>query len=147
MSEIDTHARGLKQGQLIQIEANIMKLTSELKFATQEQDKLIEELKFVQTPTEELVGKLNDMLKCYPEYSSEHIQCIKFGDYTTLTFDVMGDEGGQAIYSLNGSDLIHAWNEHKEKLIANFGDDPEEWDAEGVDCFMQYHFYGEIVYG
>jgi chromosome segregation ATPase len=185
---INQYCQGLKSGQLIQVEAKIRELESTLKWAKLEKEKLERELKELKEekpevsvdfekkeikvseealdvpPTlsgdTEILEKLASLISCYPEFSTEWIQCTNWvypkdengntigNAYEYIELNVMNEDNEEefdktVIYPAN---LIRTFKEFGTQLEANYGTS-DDWDLELTDLFMQYHFYGRAVYG
>lgn len=157
---MDDYKRGLLNGTIIASKSKIedlkfqikqikISLDCEEKYLKDQESQLAE----IENPNSGLLKKLNGMLGCYPEYSTVWIQCISFKltpdreNYSELTFNVMNDADEFQEHSITAEDLIESYNKYGAKLEEHYGETCEYFDQEGVDSFMQYHFFGSLVYG
>lgn len=156
----DVYKKGLLAGGIIHIKAEVDNLKFEAERALSRYEMKAEYLKEREAELAELEAETNkggndetikmlgELLKSYPEYSSQWIQCTGWRDYSQLTFEVEHDEGEFKTHVLNGSDLLPTWEKHGEDLCKRSEDEnPLYWDQEELDVFMQYHFFGSVVYG
>jgi len=98
-----------------------------------------------------------EILKNYPEYSSEWIQCIKWEyDIPRYTFSVENPDTGKheerIIDDMEkvGESAKRVADLHKNNKLHFFGyqyDDLGSYDAEIVDAIIQYYFYEDLIYG
>lgn len=106
------------------------------------------------------------LLQNYPEYSSDWIRCVKWSEYNvpdcesyTLYFkalDGIHDDDNYYPRQASTEDVVPAIIKmfmmvQAGKLRLSWGGpdfwDDGNWDAIALDCLMQIHFYGEVVYG
>ena len=107
-----------------------------------------------------------EVLQNYPEASSEWIRCTHYAEYNipdcksyTLKFrtlDGIHDDENFQSREANTDDVAQAVvtmfmlvvaGELHVGLDAGSFWEADEWDAIAIDCLMQIHFYGEVVYG
>ncbi len=98
----------------------------------------------------ELKIKIQQMLHNYPEYSTEWIRCTNWNDYSNLEFSVLDPLHGDEHFvskKVKPEDLANTYIKYGAKLESVYEETCEFFDMEMVDVFMQYHFYGKVVYG
>ena len=112
-------------------------------------------------------SKLADgVIQNYPEYNSEWIRCINWGReadgsyYKVMKFNVLNpDTNEYEVKTLKVEELTPAvfstWIQYEAGMVDPFYGcgkvedfwDGAYWDALALDCLMQVHFFGEVVYG
>lgn len=106
-----------------------------------------------------------DLLQSYPEVSSEWIKCVNWAGYNvpdctdySLDFKCLDGTNDDGIYyprTVNTKDMVTAVlamhdrvkNEKWRVVSLDRFWDADEWDAIAIDCLMQIHFYGDVIYG
>jgi len=148
MNDITEFKRGFRAGRIAALKAS----KEDLETIIKSYQNMIEELEaFEPNPAvnEELIKSLQSMLENYPEYSTDWIRCINWNDYSNLEFIVMSesDENDLKMVSVKPEDLIPTYEKYGEKIEKHYEETCEFFDMEMVDVFMQYHFYGRVIYG